>query len=82
MTSRIRLDDEHESSKEQQKESRGLIRQPARDPRDEVPPPTKSRPASPYTLKPPIDYDGLSWPSKLHDFMVAIVDQFFRRWNP
>ncbi|KAI9676416.1 MAG: GTP cyclohydrolase 1 [Caeruleum heppii] len=38
----------------------------ARDPRDEVPPTTLgtlSRPASPYTLNPPIDFDGLSWPS-------------------
>src|SRR5579862_251654 len=31
----------------------------ARDPRDEL---TASRPASPYTLNPPIDFDGLSWP--------------------
>lgn len=29
----------------------------ARDPRDSAPP------ASPYTLNPPIDFDGLSWPS-------------------
>ena len=39
----------------------------ARDPRDEAPhpaPPTTSRPASPYTLNPPIDFDGLSWPSE------------------
>ncbi len=39
----------------------------ARDPRDEAAPPTppsSSRPASPYTLNPPIDFDGLSWPSK------------------
>ncbi|KAH0541769.1 GTP cyclohydrolase 1 [Glutinoglossum americanum] len=38
----------------------------ARDPRDEatpVTPPTASRPASPYTQNPPIDFDGLSWPS-------------------
>ncbi|KAL2054338.1 hypothetical protein ABVK25_005479 [Lepraria finkii] len=38
----------------------------ARDPRDEAPhpaPPATSRPASPYTLNPPIDFDGLSWPS-------------------
>ena len=40
----------------------------ARDPRDSTPPPpttppTISRPASPYTLNPPIDFDGLSWPS-------------------
>ncbi|KAI9766280.1 MAG: GTP cyclohydrolase 1 [Geoglossum simile] len=31
----------------------------ARDPRDQL---TASRPASPYTLNPPIDFDGLSWP--------------------
>lgn len=39
----------------------------ARDPRDVAPlsaPPTLSRPASPYTLNPPIDFDGLSWPSE------------------
>lgn len=39
----------------------------ARDPRDEAPSqttPTVSRPASPYTLNPPIDFDGLSWPSE------------------
>ena len=38
-----------------------------RDPRDEPPEPspsTASRPASPYTLNPPIDFDGLSWPSE------------------
>ena len=39
---------------------------PARDNRDEAPPTpvTISRPASPYTLNPPIDFDGLSWPSR------------------
>ena len=39
----------------------------ARDSRDEVPPPParrKSRPDKPYTLNTPIDFDGLSWPSK------------------
>ena len=37
----------------------------ARDPRDEARPlATTSRPASPYTLNPPIDFDGLSWPSE------------------
>lgn len=38
----------------------------ARDPRDEAPSQstaTVSRPASAYTLNPPIDFDGLSWPS-------------------
>ncbi|KIX09673.1 GTP cyclohydrolase I [Rhinocladiella mackenziei CBS 650.93] len=40
------------------------LHEPARDERDEAPvtPPTVSRPASPYTLNPPIDFDGLSWP--------------------
>ncbi len=39
----------------------------ARDPRDEAPSQstaTVSRPASAYTLNPPIDFDGLSWPSE------------------
>lgn len=33
--------------------------------RDQISPPSTavSRPASPYTLNPPIDFDGLSWPS-------------------
>ncbi|KAI4183638.1 MAG: hypothetical protein L6R41_005295 [Letrouitia leprolyta] len=36
----------------------------ARDPRDEAHTSSAhSRPASPYTLNPPIDFDGLSWPS-------------------
>ena len=38
-----------------------------RDPRDEDRKPAPlvpSRPASPYTLNPPIDFDGLSWPSE------------------
>ncbi|KAL2436991.1 GTP cyclohydrolase 1 [Exophiala dermatitidis] len=41
------------------------LREPARDERDEAPmtpPASVSRPASPYTLNPPIDFDGLSWP--------------------
>ena len=43
------------------------LSEPPRDPRDQAapltPPSTISRPASPYTLNPPIDFDGLSWPS-------------------
>ncbi|KAJ5908545.1 hypothetical protein N7495_001227 [Penicillium taxi] len=39
---------------------------PPRDPRDEggplTPPATVSRPSSPYTMNPPVDFDGLSWP--------------------
>lgn len=41
---------------------------PARDPRDELvklSAPNSDPPASPYTLNPPIDFDGLSWPSEL-----------------
>ncbi|EFR01190.1 GTP cyclohydrolase I [Nannizzia gypsea CBS 118893] len=36
-----------------------------REHRDQISPPSTavSRPASPYTLNPPIDFDGLSWPS-------------------
>lgn len=45
---------------------RPTLRDPPRDPRDQggplTPPATVSRPASPYTLNPPIDFDGLSWP--------------------
>ncbi|KAJ5104678.1 hypothetical protein NUU61_002025 [Penicillium alfredii] len=45
---------------------RPTLNDPPRDPRDEggplTPPATVSRPASPYTLNPPIDFDGLSWP--------------------
>ncbi|ETN36515.1 GTP cyclohydrolase I [Cyphellophora europaea CBS 101466] len=42
------------------------LKEPPRDVRDEAPPTppsTATRPASPYTLNPPIDFDGLSWPS-------------------
>ena len=41
------------------------LKHAARDPRDEPdsPAPTIGRPASPYTLNPPVDFDGLSWPS-------------------
>lgn len=38
---------------------------PPRDGRDEAPPTppiSATRPASPYTVNPPIDFDGLSWP--------------------
>ncbi|KAJ5512213.1 GTP cyclohydrolase I/Nitrile oxidoreductase [Penicillium fimorum] len=45
---------------------RPTLNDPPRDPRDAAapftPPTTVSRPASPYTLNPPIDFDGLSWP--------------------
>lgn len=59
----------------------------ARDPRDG---PTErtisypSRPASPYTLNPPIDFDGLSWPSKFGPdrLMRATTEAFTNRsWD-
>jgi GTP cyclohydrolase I len=42
------------------------LKAPPRDPRDQpsTSSPMLSRPASPYTSNPPIDFDGLSWPSK------------------
>lgn len=40
------------------------LSEPPRDPRDHATTPVPSRPASPYTLNPPIDFDGLSWPSE------------------
>ena len=43
------------------------INEPARDVRDQATPPdalSQSRPSSPYTLNPPVDFDGLSWPSR------------------
>jgi GTP cyclohydrolase I len=48
--------------------STGQLTAGARDARDEPPastPPAIGRPASPYTLNAPIDFDGLSWPSRL-----------------
>lgn len=56
----------------------------ARDPRDGAapitPPSTLSRPASPYTLNPPIDFDGLSWPSRsqppgANTFLIYLAPQ-------
>lgn len=54
----------------------------ARDPRDR---PVKralsrhGRPASPYTLNPPIDFDGLSWPSEFNmdRSLRATTEMFF-----
>ena len=43
------------------------VDEPARDARDQATPPntlSQNRPASPYTLNPPVDFDGLSWPSR------------------
>jgi GTP cyclohydrolase I len=50
--------------------SQVLLKEAARDPRDEATPPTPPVSASPYTLNPPIDFDGLSWPSK-HVILLA-----------
>lgn len=58
-------DDDYEESDEPAK-----LDVSARDPRDEAPqsaPMALSRPASPYTLNAPIDFDGLSWPSECCD---------------
>ena len=58
----------------------------ARDPRDEAPSqttPAVSRPASPYTLNPPMDFDGLSWPSELwpeRGSRISLKD-FLRSWD-
>ncbi|KAI9884981.1 MAG: GTP cyclohydrolase 1 [Watsoniomyces obsoletus] len=48
------------------RQSHPHLTEAARDPRDEAPhlTPTTSRPHSPYTQFPPIDFDGLSWPSR------------------
>ncbi len=58
----------------------------ARDPRDEAPARTTatvSRPASPYTLNPPIDFDGLSWPSEswLERGCKIMLKEFVRSWD-
>ena len=58
----------------------------ARDPRDEAPSqtiPTVSRPASPYTLNPPIDFDGLSWPSEswLEQGYKRMLKDSLRSWD-
>ena len=53
-----------------------------RDPRDEAQPVTlvtASRPASPYTLNPPIDFDGLSWPSKPLSFLRLAANAYWIR---
>ena len=48
-------------------EKEDLEQEHARDPRDEAPPTpplsSYSRPASPFTANPTVNFDGLSWPS-------------------
>jgi GTP cyclohydrolase I len=46
----------------------------ARDPRDEAPeaPPSASRPESPFTQHPTIDFDGLSWPSMDYNMVFTL----------
>lgn len=61
---RSRLNPISQSSQSALMHSHPHLTEAARDPRDEAPGPTASRPASPYTLNPPIDFDGLSWPSE------------------
>ena len=56
------------NGKFEKNEKEGLEQEHARDPRDEAPltPPFSSyssRPASPFTANPTVDFDGLSWPS-------------------
>ena len=52
---------------EKDEKKEGVEQEHARDPRDEAPltPPlsSNSRPASPFTANPTVDFDGLSWPS-------------------
>ena len=59
--------DEQEDLSDTNDVSHVSLSEAPRDPRDEalpLTPATASRSASPYTLNPPIDFDGLSWPSK------------------
>lgn len=58
----------------------------ARNPRDEAPSRTTSvvsRPASPYTLNPPIDFDGLSWPSESwpEGDCKIMLKEYLRSWD-
>lgn len=52
---------------EKNEKKEGLEQEHARDPRDEAPPTppssSYSRPASPFTANPTVNFDGLSWPS-------------------
>ncbi|KAL4789599.1 hypothetical protein BDV19DRAFT_373853 [Aspergillus venezuelensis] len=62
----IDLASSYDSPRRKSSVSKPSLHDPARDPRDEagtlIPPATVSRPDSPYTLTPAIDFDGLSWP--------------------
>lgn len=51
------------------------LSEPPRDPRDKAVAitPTASRPASPYTMNPPIDFDGLSWPCRCSIFIFLCI---------
>ena len=55
---------DHDGSALRSLPSAHLREEEARDPRDEIVTAVIGRPASPYTLNPPIDFDGLSWPSE------------------
>lgn len=41
--------------------------------------PAVSRPESPFRLATPVDYDGLSWPSMLHDDLRSFNDRHTNR---
>lgn len=43
------------------------------------PPMSDSRPQSPYTMAPPIDFDGLSWPC-MYNFTMRYLANFSRHW--
>ncbi|EFE39368.1 GTP cyclohydrolase I, putative [Trichophyton verrucosum HKI 0517] len=46
--------------------------------RDQISPPSTavSRPASPYTLNPPIDFDGLSWPNPEREGLLETPERY------
>lgn len=75
----------HNGNNISKRDSRAQVGDPPRDPRDDISPstpPTTSRSASPYTLNPPIDFDGLSWPSQstqYSDLMIADMVQALGR---
>ncbi len=60
------------------RQSHPHLTEAARDPRDEAPhlTPTTSRPHSPYTQFPPIDFDGLSWPSASLSQVISLFSCF------
>ena len=61
---------------------RAIDEEHARDPRDEASPPTPSttRPSSPFTQHPTIDFDGLSWPSTASSVHACTVGLTHHRY--